>query len=199
MLINKLPVIILSSKRTGSTALAYDVFHSLNTTTNNLKMFNEPGESNNISELVDAVDNNEPYVLKVHAGDLVSYPDNIKDVINKHNCFLIRIRRKDIVAQLVSTYIAFRRNKWIYSNDTVHYNNNVQDIDPGNGWEILEIIKYILSYNKVLDEYPANFDLDLYYEDLEFFNNTHIKTPKPENYNSLYETMEAFYSWHKKY
>jgi len=198
MNITRLPVVILSSNRTGSTALAYEVVHKLKDTTNDLKLFNEPGIVNNVSEVVTAIDNNEPYVLKVHAGDLHKYPNKIKDIISKHDCFLIRMRRKDVIAQLVSQYIGLQRDKWNYTNEA-YYKNNVQDIDPGSVVQILSIFNHILSYNKSLDEYSANFDLDLYYEDLEFINNHYVKTPKPNNYNSLYESMEVFYKWHKKY
>jgi hypothetical protein len=44
-------------------------------------------------------------------------------------------------------------------------------------------------YNNKLDNYSVTFDLDLYYEDLDFFNNYALKTPQPKNYDLLYKTI----------
>ena len=185
--ISRLPVIILSSKRTGSTFLTYLVCESLKNDYNNLHEFIEPGISQ-IEKLLEVIDNQENYVLKVHAYDLITvYPPKIKNIIDTHNCFLIRIRRRNTIDQIASHYIASERNIWGYNNDTL-YDNTVKKIDINR---IKRSIKFISTYNQIIDNFPVTFDLDLYYEDLPIIDGKSIKTPNPENYDEIWKIISC--------
>ena len=127
----------------------------------------------------------------MHAYDLITkYSPKVKNIINTHNCFLIRIRRRNILDQLTSYYIANERNIWEYSNDT-QYDNTVKKIDMDR---IKRIINRLYTYNQAIDNFPEPFDVDIYYEDLPIIDGYSIKTPNPENYdeirNSIYHQME---------
>ena len=184
--ISRLPVIILSSKRTGSTFLTYLVCESLKNDYNNLHEFIEPGISQ-IEKLLEVIDNQENYVLKVHAYDLITvYPPKIKNIIDTHNCFLIRIRRRNTIDQIASHYIASERNIWGYNKDT-QYDNTVKKIDINR---IKRSIRFISTYNQIIDNFPVSFDLDLYYEDLPIIDGKSIKTPNPENYDKIWKMIK---------
>lgn len=187
--ISRLPVIILSSKRTGSTFLTYHIYELLKNDYNNLHEFIEPGISNQMEKLLEVIDNQENYVLKVHAYDLITvYPPKIKNIIDTHNCFLIRIRRRNTIDQIASHYIASERNIWGYNNDTL-YDNTVKKIDINR---IKRSIIKISTYNQLIDNFPVSFDLDLYYEDLPIIDGKSIKTPNPENYDEIWKTIKDF-------
>ena len=186
--ISRLPVIILSSKRTGSTFLTYQVCELLKNDCNNLHEFIEPGVSNQMEKLLEVIDNQENYVLKVHAYDLITvYPPKIKNIIDTHNCFLIRIRRRNTIDQIASHYIASERNIWGYNNDTL-YDNTVKKIDINR---IKRSIRFISTYNQIIDNFPVPFDLDLYYEDLPIIDGKSIKTPNPENYDEIWKIISC--------
>ena len=185
--ISRLPVIILSSKRTGSTFLTYQVCELLKNDCNNLHEFIEPGVSNQMEKLLEVIDNQENYVLKVHAYDLITvYPPKIKNIIDTHNCFLIRIRRRNTIDQIASHYIASERNIWGYNTDTL-YDNTVKKIDINR---IKRSIRFISTYNQIIDNFPVPFDLDLYYEDLPIIDGKSIKTPNPENYDEIWKMIK---------
>lgn len=173
--ISKLPVIILSSKRTGSTALTLDITQQLMEKYGNIPHFLEP--SNTILELLSVINNTNIYVLKLHAADLHKYPNRIKTTINTHECCLIRIRRRSIIDQITSHYIASQRNVWTYSPQNP-YNFSTEEIDIDR---IIRSIRVITYYNKILNRF-SSIDVDLYYEDLEFTNTVFVKTPNPDNY-----------------
>jgi len=185
--ISRLPVVILSSKRTGSTFLTHHICESLKNDCNNLHEFIEPAESNQIQKLLEVIDNHENYVLKVHAYDLITvYPSKIKNIIDTHNCFLIRIRRRNIIDQIASHYIASERNIWGYNKDTL-YDTAVKKIDINR---IKRSIGFISTYNQAIDNFSGSFDLDIYYEDLPIIDGKSIKTPNPENYEEIWKMIE---------
>ena len=183
--ITKFPVVILSSPRTGSTASTHDVWDQLKKTNQDIELFVEPISTSDRENLITAIDNKKPYVLKIHAGDIWRYPIKIQNSINNNDCFLIRIRRKNLIDQAASLYIARSRNIWSYSSTTAY--DRTIDIDE---WKIKQVIKIMNRYNTTLDNYSVIFDLDLYYEDLNFFNNYALKTPQPDNYDLLCKTIE---------
>ena len=185
--ISRLPVVILSSKRTGSTFLTYHISELLKNDCNNLHEFIEPGVSNQMEKLLEVIDNQENYVLKVHAYDLITaYPPKIKNIIDTHNCFLIRIRRRNIIDQIASHYIASERKIWGYNKDT-QYDNTVKKIDINR---IKRSMGFISTYNQAINNFPVPFDLDLYYEDLPIIDGKSIKTPNPENYDKIWKMIK---------
>jgi hypothetical protein len=182
---NKLPIIILSSKRTGSTAIYDEICSYVKDKRNDVQNFSEPSENGRMSDLADAITQGFPFIMKVHCYDLVTvYPKQIIEFVNK--CFLIRIRRKNLVNQIASHYVASQRNKWKYGPTEDNFEEVLSIIDFAR---INRSIKFILAYNHSLDNYTANISLDLYYEDLIFHNSNSLLTPKPSNYDVLKQTI----------
>lgn len=182
---NKLPIIILSSKRSGSTAIYNDLCAYVKDKRSDVRNFNEPSNTRMLDDLVDTVSQGAPFIMKVHCYDLITvYPKQILEFVSR--CFLIRIRRKNLVNQIASHYIASQRNKWSYglAEDTVEVPHLEIDLARVN-----RSIKFILAYNRSLNNYIAKVSLDLYYEDLIFNNPNSSITPKPCNYDILKQTI----------
>ena len=194
----KFPIIIISSPRSGSTPLAYDLKNKYK-----VELFNEPFGSPpggtarpKISEqkqLLSLVKNNKnKFILKLHIADLKAYPKEIIRIIETHNCHLIRIRRKDIVSQCTSLYIEIYRNVWGYYKNFISENEiaNLSDTElPINQDNIEECIDRISRLNNKLNKINYMIDQDVWYEDLSF-DETFIKTPRPKNYNTIKENIE---------
>lgn len=183
--INKFPVIILSSPRTGCTSLAYDIFESYP----ELKLFNEPRsvekDFSTFNEYIDG----KNYLLKVHLLDaLRHYPTKLFHIIASRNAFVIRIRRYKLLEQITSYYIELHRDIWGYYVTGQH--TQIQDVIPIDDKLVVIAISKILQYNKILNDCIYNFDLDLYYEDLSFDNKQLIVTPKPINYVEIIDYIK---------
>lgn len=185
---HKLPIIILSSKRTGSNAIYNELCSYVKDKRDDVQNFSEPSESRNsemMNALADAIKQGTPFIMKAHCYDLITvYPKQILEFVNR--CFLIRIRRKNLVNQISSHYIASQRNKWSYglAEDTFEVPQLEIDLARVN-----RSIKFILAYNRSADNYIAKVSLDLYYEDLIFNNPNSSITPKPCNYDVLKQTI----------
>ena len=190
----KFPVIILSSIRTGSTVLGHEIVKS----NNEVDYFNEPLHFENLYKLNDfkhSLFNKSNFLLKIHAWDLVkprikheTLPDIYKclDKIKElliNGATPIRIRRRSIVDQVASAYMAKQNNTWHYTNDNIIPNLEIHH------FEIAETIKFVKHQNKVLNDLTYRFAYDLFYEDLDFSTDKIIKVPKPKNYDKLLELV----------
>lgn len=168
--IEKFPIIILSSPRTGSTSLGDFLSKKYN-----IVYYCEP--NGNFLPI------KEEYILKFHARDLKKYPSQIISKIFKNDCFLIRIRRRNLVSQIASNYVSLKRGRWNYKSDTVlepesmEIDNDLVDIS----------IKTVKIYNQHLETLIVNYDMDLYYEDiiLDIQATDYVITPKPLFYDEL--------------
>lgn len=192
--VTKLPVVILSSPRTGSTILAHDIKEELEKQGKSVNVYNEPMGSHEQQDFLDSI-GKENYILKVHAHDLHKYPQTVIDMITNHDCFLVRIRRRNVEDQILSCYIAMKRNVWgFYSNQTGTEqiaNREAEEIEI----EISQIIRWAISFivqsNKALDNFEATFDLDLVYEDLSIKSNHLTRTPNPKNHAILKKLIKG--------
>ena len=195
MRFTKWPIIILSSPRTGSTALAHDIVLQSQRVVTDVLYFNEPATHDprnntsktysDMSKLTFALNHDSKFILKAHSFDALSrYPQQLLDIVDKS--YVIRLRRKDIIAQIVSQYICMKRKIWSYNTNTVVVNDSDKiDMD-----EIYRSVEFITKYYQVADRYPNRVDEDLYYEDLHVTHNICLPTPKPTNYNLIYETVK---------
>ena len=194
----RFPIVIISSPRSGSTPLAFDLKHK-----HNVELFNEPysqhsskSEPNNEEKtrLMSLLKNNDSrFILKIHLDDLKFYPEEIIKLIETHNCHLIRIRRRDIVKQCTSLYIEFQRNIWGYYKDFTSKTeiDTLTNTDvPINQFTIEHSVKRIIKVNDELNSLSYTIDQDVWYEDL-FFDDTFIVTPKPNNYDTIKEKIET--------
>ena len=182
---HKLPIIILSSKRSGSTAIYNDLCAYVKDKRSDVRNFNEPSNTGMLDDLVDTVSQGAPFIMKVHCYDLITvYPKQILEFVNR--CFLIRIRRKNLVNQIASHYVASQRNTWSYglTEDTFEVTHSEIDLTRIN-----RSIKFILAYNRSLNNYTAKVSVDLYYEDLIFNNPNSSITPQPSNYDVLRQSI----------
>jgi hypothetical protein len=181
--IEKFPIIILSSPRTGSNLLA----KVLSNNYSYLKLFLEPDETNNMQDFIEYATDNNQYILKFHLKQLYKFPEFIKNKIFSHDASLIRVRRRNVIDQMVSIYIELCRGVWYYHLDTVEkYKDEKILIDATT---INTAIQTTKNYNNSIDTLKINYDLDLYYEDLvEEFSNVSptIITPKPVNLDEVY-------------
>lgn len=173
--ITKFPVIIFASPRTGSTALLYYI-HQLYPEN---VAFCEP-DLKDIDSFLKYSQSNTNYILKLMATTLELYPSS--QVLSPDN-FFIRIRRKNILNQIASNYVARERNTWGYTATDATVNTSPIDI---NEEKIQESINILRKNNECVNNVPVKFDLDLFYEDLPKINDErYVITPKPSNYADL--------------
>ena len=183
----KFPTLIISSPRTGSTILG-DYISQLN---DHVKFFSEPHLNlDHYREFLEYSKNSNNFILKIHARDYHNYDLNLDDF------YIIRLRRRDVINQIVSYYLAHVRKKFGYDNNDDEYKDYLNSMIEYDFRVINMIIKATLTFNRYLDkfdkEFSVVFDQDLWYEDLNFdLNKTQdenyhmFKTPYPKNYNTL--------------
>jgi LPS sulfotransferase NodH len=183
--IDKFPIIILSSPRTGSTLLAQIIKSKYS----NLKLFLEPDASNTMDDFIEYSNNSNQYILKFHLKQLFKFPQNINKKIFNNDAFLIRIQRKNEIDQIVSNYIELYRNIWYYDKN-IMYKEEIIPIDLDS---IQLSINTVRRYNNILNNLNIKYDLDIYYENLiigEDIHPTSGVTPKPINHIQLYQAIE---------
>jgi LPS sulfotransferase NodH len=195
----KFPALIISSPRTGSTILG-DYISQIHP---HIEFFCEPHLNNNLNnnhydEFLEYSKNSKDFILKIHAQDLHHYNINLKDF------YLIRLRRRDIINQIASWYLADIRNKFGgYDPDSLEYRQYTESAVRYDGKSLDSIIDSVLRANEYLNRFDhdpiVSLDQDLWYEDLNFdlnkvnfdvndlLNRKHrvFKTPLPTNYDML--------------
>jgi hypothetical protein len=184
--INKWPVVIFASPRTGSTAFG---FHLLELHPE-VRYFSEPNfNSNEMKEFItftNAKKNN--YILKLLGGSLNLYPPDIIAKIFSNEVFKIKISRRNVVEQIASHYIADYRGIWQYHNADGNYKelaiNNIE-IELGL---LRRSITRVHWDNDIIDKISS--DLEFHYEDLLDIISPTKKTPLPTNYDLLIDTIK---------
>lgn len=189
--IKKLPVLILSTPRSGSNALTLVLWKQAIDKHPNCYYFSEPDylnldkgsvNINGLNEFYKVCQTTDNFVVKCHYFRFVDvYRQDIRELLLS-KAFKIRLRRKNIISQIASVYIANRNNKYVYSiNDSIASYN--VPIDENH---IKKIIEFLRFSNSAIDNAEIDFDLNLYYEDLENLNQSgHIESIKPQNYRQL--------------
>ena len=187
--LTKFPTVVFSSPRSGCTALAnyLSIKH-------NLKFFNE----NVNSEFAKYASTNNDYLLKVMMEYVIDgrfsedeLPQWLKDRILSDNVFKIRISRNSLIDQVASKYVARERDQYMYHKYTV---------DVYRSYELFPIkidLPYLINdlrdmrkCNIGLKYYNTNYDLDLVYENLPYFEEAEcVKSLLPTNYNELKEEI----------
>ena len=180
--LTKLPILILSSPRTGSTAFGSYIKSLFD---DSVQFFLEPDYTGTIPKFQQYYNSNNKFILKCHLYNLHRYGNNIATELSYSDAvFRIRIRKRDVISQIASFYIAkCRNNKWHYrhSAETKRVDTIPIDLEKLNF-----CVRYIIDNNKILDDTDIIFDKDLFYEDIEYFDNkTYYKTPQPNNYEDI--------------
>lgn len=180
----KLPAIILGSPRSGTTVLSYDIadyYSSKGVTMDGVDVLPQ-------DEIITAIDNNKKCVLKIHPSNLQGN-DQLKDRLYSKKCYLIRLTRNDIIAQMTSNYIEFIRDRYCYVYDYAEDHEPIR-IDHD---KIQQAVSVVLTENLKLSLLPFTYDLELVYEDLEFHYTELIKTPRPANYIEIKRLITDYY------
>lgn len=187
-----LPIFIVSTPRSGSNIFLELVKRDYP----RLKTFSEPDTSASImTGLENAINVNKQFITKIHilhllrkcSNEMIQYKENIKEFLLSKNTFKIAIKRRDIVAQIVSRYIAISRNKWFY--------NSVPALLDLNDTEVINIdlmqncVDSIKEHTILLNSTYVN--AEFYYEDIMTAYDGNVeseynkKSPPPGNYNLL--------------
>lgn len=185
----KTPLLILASPRSGSTALGkyfLNYFPTASYIPEPDWIYHKPTVMKSFLDNIKT--NNHNFIVKILFYRLKwFYDEDIKDFLLSSVTSKIRLRRRDVVSQMASLYIA------MYRNFTYHYfdKNNLNQHDPieiKDDQNMDWVIHEILTANKLLDNCDVKFDLELYYEDLPLLDETGFnKTPLPENYVDIKE------------
>jgi hypothetical protein len=183
IVINKFPIFVLSSPRTGSTVLAEAISIKYN-----ISWINEPYLIKSTSLPIPADSN---YIMKSMARDfLLSSSPEIRE--NAKTGYVIRTRRSNLVEQIASMYIADSRNRMLYHKDIDPrgYNTPV----PINLRRVKIFVKFINRHNYFthLISQKLNIDLDLDYEEIDGINSPNlIKTIRPDNYEEIKDIVKG--------
>jgi hypothetical protein len=184
--ITKTPILVVASPRTGSNAFTTHLGSKYPT----LKCYSEPDHNiEHLSEFLNFAKNNNGYILKILASSMVRYPNWLKEDFFSEKFHTIIIKRRSLVEQLASHYIAMNRNIWYYNKE--NYENwqykikeNI-DIDEYNIKKTISMVKYDID---LVNRFKS--DNIIFYEDMPKLITQHIKTPRPVNYFNLLNKIE---------
>lgn len=194
--IYKFPIIIISAPRTGSTALC-KVLYNRYKHLPNFKEYMEPllPSERYYDFYEDTVNKkNKNYVLKVQAGEMVNVPEEIQDTLSYNHCTTIFLRRRDVIAQYTSQYIANTRNIYRYEKRRNYpQSKDAYKIDNTCPADLQKIFDSILEIDYHLDKmknliYRKN--IELFYEDLNFSEQDYYIPSLPcSNYDEIYNKI----------
>lgn len=185
---DKLPIVIIALPRSGSTALGenFRIYAGPNT-----PYFNDPGYfPEKLSELLEYHTLSSRYILKCSFGGMQSYPDQYKQhILYDPNVYRLRLRRHNMFYQNLSSYIARCSNRWRYLIGS--------DLEPKevviDQALIEETIVWNYKENESLSNLDVNFDQDLWYEELSLNHGPDVPTPRPLNYDQIFEEFVKTY------
>jgi hypothetical protein len=182
----KFPIIIIATPRTGSTAFA----NHLASKYPNLKLYLEPDNiPEELSDFLNYAKNNNDFILKVLVGSLVRYPMWFKIKLYTGIHYSIKLKRRSLIEQVASHYIAKNRNIWVYHKKNFDkWQNKIQGPINIDESAIKKTIKSVKSYIDYIN--PLVCDNTFFYEDMVNLNCQEIKTPKPTNYIDLINKIE---------
>jgi hypothetical protein len=170
MNITKWPVVIIANYRTGSSELAERISNFYNAV-NIPEPKHDPLLMDTLQDMVNDGDNK--FVLKLIVDQIDTHPIYRKIL---QDCYSIKLTRKDVLANMVSYYIASWKGTWQQTELTVPKYS--VEYDP---FRVDFVVDQILTNNKLLAELSIVFNKTLFYEDLDFTNSDRFKTTPPEN------------------
>lgn len=184
--ITKWPVVIFASPRTGSNAIGHHITNSNPSTL----YYSEPAADFQLEQFI--AQSKNKHVIKVIVDHISDYPDTLKDYIFSEQNFKVKLKRKDVIEQIASYYIALTRNVWVYwgenRNNLSQFEKSITEFRPTDCIMLDEekiniCTMHILESNKMVDSITT--DLELCYEDIIQFNSKTKQTPRPANYQEL--------------
>lgn len=178
----KWPCAIISSQRTGSSALTAFLGQRYNTT-----FFIEPFEQKHKSEefvgLYKII--GSKFIVKFMI-DRVGHHRPYNELLHRDDVFKIRLYRKNIVAQVASLYLATYTSNWF--RDQLH-----NTVDTGINYtvpivtsDLTRCLKMVLRNNNTFVTKKYKYDLTVSYESLGILNeNIWKRTFLPINYSDI--------------
>jgi hypothetical protein len=175
------PIVIVSTPRSGSTALTLHIIRKLIT----VPCFIEPEQSEeSLNAFLSHMEYHKNYVVKIHVDNFTKYPTQVAQYLMKsEEPYRILMDRRGKIDQLVSFYIAKYRTIWKYNEgDTFK-----KDVIPINIYVMKSIMDFYGKQFQLVNEGYFNFDTTLIYEDCMFENTGMRTTPEPKNHQEIYD------------
>ena len=184
--INKFPIIILATARTGSNVLA----NHLSLKYPKLRLWSEPDNNlETLSDFIEFAKIKDEYIVKILVSSLHKYPIwFIRLKLCNRACHLIKLKRKSIIDQVASYYIASDRDIWHYTPEFNKWKDLMTPINIDK-----KIIEGVITTIKIDIQKIEPFLCDeiYFYEDIQDqLDAPHLKTPKPINYIDLLKNIE---------
>jgi len=188
--VNRYPILILSSPRTGSTAFGAYIQKLIG---NDVHYFLEPDYDgpDHMEHFETYFKDNKKFILKAHLYNLHLYNTNIVEYLTESKeVFKIRIRRRNIIEQISSLYIAMiRKNAWHFRNKE---STQFSDTIPKDVMLLIKCIQIIKNSNSLINNTKIQFDQDLFYEDLVDLGDVGFyKSPEPSNYSDILDFVKS--------
>ena len=185
--VDRFPIVILANFRTGSSALADHLGNKYS-----IPVFSEPFHNENlglfdehkINFISALINGNDRFVIKFMPNQISGF-NNYEQMLDQSG-FRIRLNRTNKIEQIVSLYVAEKRNKFfkLHNEEKERYTLN---IDKKHLYKLSHVI---LRNDFLLRTLPYTYDLDLTYEDLGFIENTdHVLSDQPENIEEIREEV----------
>lgn len=179
---DNMPVLILSSYRSGSTALMQVIGERLN-----YRTFGEPWHWNvdireKCSEFFTYKKTNTDYVWKLMPDHLPKESAHLEECLaDWGNSYVIRLLRRDIAQQITSWIISMKTDVW---NSTQI--KQIPHVDIEDDYIEYSVNKHLISLD-ALQFTKTTSHITLYYEDILdlLVESTYKPTAKPKNYNEV--------------
>jgi hypothetical protein len=189
--IHKLPIVIVATPRSGSSWLGKRLAKHYN-----VDWLCEPWNSKeNCIKLEQNYIDSTPYVTKFLIHQLPAL--EMHQTILNSDCFKIKLSRNNLIDQVVSLYIARKREIWSQPVKSIS-----EYIVPVDLADMSICIAHLIYYTKMLNDCEIKFDLELSYEMLDFeecSDNTNFKTSQPTNIGDIYKLASNLIVMHNKY
>lgn len=202
--VDRFPIVIVCSPRTGSTALLdhlcnkykipgiEEIFQGiryLSSTSNNIRQ-NVLSHRNRYFEFINKKNSN--YIIKLMPTEINGFSKY--EQLLKSDCFKIRLQRNTVVDQIASFYIANKRKKFHHHDNEIQLAYTVE-IDM---LILTDCIERITHSNFLCKNLPFKYDYDLFYEQIGFIPDTytdyrssnHVYNRKPDNYEEICEEIK---------
>ena len=187
---NKRPVIIVASTRSGSSAYCRHIGKSYN-----IKIWQEPThnleEFESFKRYIQA--GNNDYVLKTITHQIKD--NEIYQSILKNDCYKIKLTRENKIDQIVSHYIGGETNTW--NSDNKYARGKEYNVKIDRNY-INSAIQTVINNDRVFDDLKIEFDKEHTYEELIKTINLDstgiVKMIPPTNYNLLKKVIEIEYA-----
>ena len=190
--IEKYPVVIFASPRTGSNSLVKHVAK-----TYNLKEFNEPNNNpDTFEEFIEYAKNNNDYVVKIIASSIEKYPEWLRTKFFDGSCTTIKTSRIVVLDQITSLYIARSRNLWHYNfENQVEWRDKIDTPIPIADELIQESVWCIQYERSIINNLTT--DITIMFEDFRSkLRYGDLKTPIPLNYKELFNKIVEKAKWY---